>query len=225
MLLNLLFPKFCIFCKTFGKNICNNCRKKVVLCTNNKCTICNRPTILGLNHEWCKGELDGVFCIFEYKTPIKEIIKTIKYNLAFSLWKETLDLIPNTTISQIKNFKNDIGEVNIQPIPLHTQRLKQRGFNQVEPFASFISKQLQSPLVHMLKRRTNTTSQVSVKEKTKRAQNIEDAFYIPSYIDIKKQKFILIDDVFTTGNTCIEAAKTLKKKGAEKVYALTLAKD
>lgn len=225
MLLDVLFPKFCICCKKIGAYICVSCKNKIELSSNNICRVCSRPTNLGINHPWCKDYLDGVFSIFTYKTPVKEVVKNIKYNLTFSVWKEILEVIENNHLNQLNEFKNKVGVFYIQSIPLHPQRLKQRGFNQNEIFTSFLSRTLQNPQIDLLERKINTISQVEVKDKSKRLENIKNAFSLKKNPSIDQTTIILVDDVFTTGSTCREAAKILKEKGVLSVYAITLARD
>ncbi|HIF18607.1 MAG TPA: ComF family protein, partial [Cycloclasticus sp.] len=100
-------------------------------------------------------------------------------------------------------------------VPLHTQRLKERGFNQSEQIAQHIHKALDIPLLpHALKRNINTASQASLSADERR-KNIKGAF--DYQIQTKFQRVAIIDDVVTTGSTANEIAKTLKKSGIKQV--------
>jgi ComF family protein len=114
----------------------------------------------------------------------------------------------------------------IIPVPLHWTRLFKRRYNQSALLAKSLSDMTNIPvMMSILKRKRATQSQghLSAKE---REDNVKGAFFIPDqYNDIiKDKKIILIDDVFTTGATINECAKTLKKQGASDVLVLTIAR-
>lgn len=224
MILDLIFPKFCVICKKFGHYICEDCRKQVIPYKNKHCHICNKPSFIGLNHTNCYGELDGVFSLFEYKGTIRKVIKSLKYSLIFSVWEEIFNLIPQSTEEDLRTLKKENDIAYLQKIPLHNIRLKQRGFNQVQPLESYISKLLNYKCVDILKRTKATLPQAQMKNKNERKMNIKGAFTLKSEI-VKDKTIILIDDVYTTGSTCKEAAKIFKEQGAYKVFAITLARD
>ncbi len=224
MILDLIFPKFCVICKKFGQYICQDCRRQVIPYKNKYCHICSKPSFIGLNHTNCYGELDGVFSFFEYKGNIKKVIKSLKYSLVYSVWEEIFNLIPQTIVEDLRKIKKVNNIAYLQKITLHDIRLKQRGFNQVQPLESYISKLLNYKSIDILKRTKATLPQAQMKDKTERKINIKGAFTLKPE-SIKDKVIILIDDVYTTGSTCKEAAKTFKEQGAYKVFAITLARD
>jgi ComF family protein len=74
-----------------------------------------------------------------------------------------------------------------------------------------------------LRRIVDTESQAGLKKEERRS-NIRKAFNLKDPERIRGQKILLVDDVYTTGSTLSECAKTLLKEGAEAVGALTLAR-
>ncbi|MBB1268819.1 ComF family protein [Shewanella sp. SR44-3] len=97
------------------------------------------------------------------------------------------------------------------PVPLHPQRLKQRGFNQAWLIAKEISVQLNIPLdANVLKRVADTQPQAGMTGKQRR-KNCHKAFELTN--DIPYQRVALVDDVLTTGTTANEIAKLLNKQG------------
>ena len=111
----------------------------------------------------------------------------------------------------------------MQPIPLYPGRLATRGFNQAKIISQFFNQFLQFPISEYLLRKKDTFSQAQLKTNKDRYKNVQGAFEISSQ-DISDKNFILIDDVVTTGSTLKEAARTLKRSGAGRVFAITLAK-
>lgn len=114
-------------------------------------------------------------------------------------------------------------ETIIMPVPLHKKRLQKRGFNQALLLARALSKQFSLRLDYStLKRIRHTAPQVDLGGK-ERQENVKKAFEIKGSLNLKSQKILLIDDVYTTGSTITECAKILKKAGAT-VNAATLAR-
>jgi ComF family protein len=102
------------------------------------------------------------------------------------------------------------------PVPLHRARLRRRGFNQ----AQLLSERLGLEVRHLLRRRKNTPSQTGL-SRSQRVLNLSGAFEVrgdpPDCV-------LVIDDVYTTGSTMHEIAKTLKRAGVTRVEALTVAR-
>src|SRR5262249_45570915 len=101
--------------------------------------------------------------------------------------------------------------------PLHRSRERERGFNQAE----LIATRLGRPVVtHLLRRRKNTPSQTGL-TRNQRKRNLAAAFETRGDV---KGTVIVVDDVYTTGSTMNEIARTLKRAGAERVEVLTVAR-
>lgn len=120
----------------------------------------------------------------------------------------------------------------IVPVPLHASKLKERGFNQsimiLRSWPKLISQtnvadihiDLQDAILH---RKRKTESQTGLGKENRKA-NIKGAFTVKYPERIQKKSILLVDDVFTTGATAEECAKTLMKQGAGEVHVLTLAR-
>ena len=120
----------------------------------------------------------------------------------------------------------------IIPVPLHTKRLKERGFNQSyllvrnwKQLASKSSIEMSDIAVerNVLVRSRWTEPQTGLGRK-KRMKNIKNAFKVNDCSRIAGKRILLVDDVLTTGATVNECAKTLLSDGAKRVDVLTLAR-
>jgi ComF family protein len=113
----------------------------------------------------------------------------------------------------------------IMPVPLHRNRLIKRRYNQAELIAREISRHYPDAQYcpDGLLRIKNTVSQ-GYKRAKDRKKNVSQAFITNARYNFKDKKIVLIDDVYTTGATLNECAKTLIKAGAAEVNCLTLAK-
>lgn len=115
------------------------------------------------------------------------------------------------------------------PLPLHTGRLRNRGFNQSEDIARAIQEICAIEVAPLLKRTTATASQATLPHDL-RKQNMEDAFSLavpePEYKNItnKKPIIIILDDVSTTGATLLCAAKALPPQQKVHIWGAAIAR-
>lgn len=220
--LNILFPQKCMVCDKGRELICLNCAQK----TKNA-----EPTKLG-----------NIFSAANYHDPvIKKSIWLLKYRGVKSIAKPLSDLILSRLALHLEiespsdlevglpsggSPTSKLDEWLIIPIPLSKKRLKERGYNQTELLAKSISDKTKIPLVlDVLYKNRHTETQVSIKNKAARIENLKNVFSVKNRGTIRNKNIILVDDVTTTGTTIAEATKTLRVNGAQKVLALTVARD
>ncbi len=109
-------------------------------------------------------------------------------------------------------------------IPLHPARLRSREFNQSLLLARQIGMSLSLPyFIDAMIRTRKTPPQVGLSRK-ERDENIKGAFEVTQPNKIKEQRILLVDDVYTTGATLKEGAKTLMHAGAKEVFVATIAR-
>lgn len=225
-LADLLFPKFCLGCGFLGAYICSNCQKKLNPIQKDSCLYCGKASLYGLTHPACRRDhgIDGYLSIFYYNNLLKSIIKSIKYRLATAVWKELCLVVEPDLLIKIKDYKKFInGQFYLVPIPLHPKRFRIRGFNQAKIIAQFFNRFLHEPTGEFLLRIKDTPSQAQLQNNKDRYVNMQGAFAVlPNVVEDKD--IVLVDDVVTTGSTLKEAARVLKREGARRVFALTLAK-
>jgi competence protein ComFC len=109
------------------------------------------------------------------------------------------------------------------PVPLHPQRLRERGFNQALLLAEALSRRTGIPVLKtILEKRKPTLPQVNLGG-VERERGLKGAFHVGEKEELRGKSVLLIDDVYTTGATVNECSKGLMKGGAERVDVLTLA--
>lgn len=116
----------------------------------------------------------------------------------------------------------------VVPVPLFAWREWTRGFNQSAMLAREVSRVLGVPCLDALRRVRHTPSQTTLTREA-RGANVSGAFAVRArsaskYLEATGGPILLIDDVWTTGATLYECARTLRKAGCREVYALTLAR-
>jgi ComF family protein len=112
----------------------------------------------------------------------------------------------------------------ILPIPLHSRRERKRGFNQAELIAEEVAHLAHIPLIPEVLVRIRSTKPQTDLPPEKRRQNVAGAFALRFAEPILGKTLLLIDDVYTTGNTVNEASRVLKEGGASRVCVLTFAR-
>ena len=158
--------------------------------------------------------------VVSYETIILNAIHQFKYGNNISVGSMLASFMADFSFPGV----GFIGYSLIIPVPLHIKRLRQRGFNQSLILAQSLAKKWQIPVnFSLLKRHKFTLTQTGL-NKDERKQNIKGAFEVNNKKIISGKNIILVDDVYTTGATINECAKTLIKAGAQKVTVLTLAR-
>ena len=229
-ILDLLFPKKCVGCKKSGGYFCANCVADIKQ-TDLVCPKCERLAVGGVTHPICKRKfgLDGLWSLGIYNEPLRSAIQKLKYKgveelaqilvgITLKYWAEYQPFV----LDEIK--KSGGKDWQIIPVPLHWFRENSRGFNQAALIGQLLSKKLGLSYYEAIKRTRYTKQQVRLKGK-ERQQNIRGAFTIDSrFHGNDNVNVLLIDDVWTTGSTLRECCYVLKRAGAKKVWALTLAR-
>ena len=134
-------------------------------------------------------------------------------------------IIAHFDITKNKLFQKTGENSVFIPIPLHKTKKRKRGFNQSELIAKELSKSLNIPLKTDILVKTKKTQTQTNLTKEQRAENVKNAFIIKNPQSIEGKTVFLVDDVFTTGSTMKECAKTLKKAGATYVWGIAVARE
>lgn len=114
----------------------------------------------------------------------------------------------------------------IIPVPIHRRRFNDRGYNQSELIAKEISKKLKINNFRnniLIKIRNNAIQ--STLNKHQRMMNVKDVYKVQNINLIQNKKILLIDDIYTTGNTVNECSRVLKENGAKEIGVFTISKD
>ncbi len=224
---NFFFPKFCVGCRKVGTYFCEKCIHSIAQ-SELVCPGCERLSIGGAVHPFCTRTygLDGLWSLGIYQGSLKKAIQKLKYRFV----SDIADSLINLTIRYwvdfhpifLKQLQNGEQWV-IVSVPLHQKRQRWRGFNQAALLAYLFAQKLDLPYQDVLIRKRNTHQQVGL-EASKRRSNIKNAFLLKPKSSIVNRNVLLIDDVWTTGSTLKECCYVLKRGGAKKVWAITLAR-
>jgi ComF family protein len=225
-ILDILFPKKCLNCGREGTYFCDDCFSLININPFVYC-LCEKPQKLptaGKCPRCEKRKLNGLFSAADFKErQVKLLVHNFKYRSQIKELSYPLSILILTHFNIVANDlpANSI----IVPVPLFIKRKKARGFNQAEEIGKIICEATKIPLsIDNLIRIKNTRPQVGL-SKEEREKNITDAFTIKNAEEFKGKNIFLLDDVYTTGATMEECAKTLKRAGAREVWGVTAARE
>lgn len=135
--------------------------------------------------------------------------------------------IANFLKNMQKSFENLEKYDIIIVVPISTQRKKDRGYNQSELITREISKIIKAPICKNVLLKTKNTVPQSSLNKKQREENAKGVYKVKTVKKLYNKKVLIIDDIYTTGNTVNECARVLIQKGLKKtdIGVLTIAKD
>ena len=230
-LLDLLLPPACLCCgrplaTSDATLFCPACLAQLHLITTPLCPCCGRAYLKAaggdhfcatcLTKKWYFGAARAVLL---YEDPAKSLIHLFKYQGKTACLKSLCRLM--ASLPHLADYTKDADL--ILPVPLHNSRLRTRGFNQAQLLAQAFFPKDRRLKVDIIRRIRPTPPQTGFNG-TARRLNVKNAFAVAEPEQVRGKKILLVDDVFTTGTTVNECAKTLKKAGAGEVRVLTLAR-
>ncbi len=235
--LDILFPRFCFGCGREGTYICSDC--ELFLTENNLiCPVCGETGYFGKTHDDCSTKsLDGLISIWDYEGTIRKTILSIKGRDSYHVAEKLIErAFANIILEQerfiyfLEFFLENDSKITFVPAHKKKKEIKiEAGFrqfddkNHAEEIAKCLAKvhPKERSAISLLQKIRRTEKQADLSRK-ERLKNVKGVF------DTKKksipENLILVDDVFTTGATMRECAKSLKKSGAEKIWGFTLAR-
>lgn len=229
-LIDVVFPPRCGTCgkvlaEGSGPYFCEACRSDFDLCMSPLCPSCGIPYAdrSGTDHlcERCLTSpppYSACRSVATYRGVLQEAIHRVKYGRDVTVGEMLGELMAECSDSLL----NTDGYSMVLPVPLHTRKLRERGFNQSLLLSRPVARRRGLKLDYtVLKKKFHTEPQISF-GRTERTENLKGAFEVTDPLRIKGEKIVLIDDVFTTGSTVRECARALKKSGAEAVSVFTL---
>ena len=222
-IIDLFFPRQvkCIFCgrETKEYGICEDCYDHLPFVEPPYCVKCGGH-VIGKGHVCveCKKketEIDSCYSVLYDIDDVAKKIVSFKQSGAKYLGESFAYLIEDK-FKQI-NERIDM----IIPVPISERRLKERGYNQSEILCNELPKDLVK--TDVFARIEDTPHQTGL-GRSNRLSNLKGAFKVLDKKSIKGNVVLILDDIYTTGSTLNECARTLKSAGAKKVIGLTLAR-
>ncbi|GAB0155535.1 ComF family protein [Chryseobacterium sp. Alg-005] len=216
MILDLLFPNRCSNCNRIIDShllVCNLCFNQIHFphfdfddenILKERCKL-----LFPVEHAYALMQ-------FEKESISRKIIHQLKYQGREKIGK----ILAEWTYEQI-SFKDEKPDMLVS-VPLHPKKQRKRGYNQLHLYTETLSELSHIPYYHNLIKRNHYSKAQALKDKKHRLES-QNIFSITQ--PVSKQHILLIDDVFTTGNTVSMIAWEILKSGNNKVSVLVMAMD
>ena len=210
-----IFPRYCPICLSSidAGGLCRNCLSNLAH-LGPSCRICLAPIERQTGNICvpCSAGVpfDQVIALTRYTPPISDLICRLKYRHHIYLAKILGMLLAN----HIKKHRQILPELLVA-VPLHKQRIRQRGFNQAVEIARTVSAELDLKTDYQCIEKFKITPLQTTLNSRQRRNNLKGAFRLRHPIYAKS--VAVLDDVMTTGATVSEIASLLKRNGARRV--------
>jgi competence protein ComFC len=216
------FPRRCVGCGRVGDFLCPDCLRKLPRITAPFCPRCGRPQVSGIVCPSCwqrPTEIDGIRSPFRFDEVVRKSIHDLKYR--------NLKAISPCLAELLADYleENPLPGEALVSVPLHSRRLRERGYNQSGLLARELGKRIGLPVMEdCLIRVKQAQPQVRAVDVEERRRNVADAFVCRDK-RVSGKQIILIDDVCTSGATLESCAAALRNSGATSVWGLTFARE
>ncbi len=221
IVLKAIFPPHCAGCGVSGVFICSQCTQELTY-AGQECFFCGiKREVVGNMCVACKARqpLEAIVWSWRYNNiKSKNIIGAFKYKRRRAM-AEVLGGVLISSLTKLDLPANTL----VLAVPLHKDKLRERGFNQAELLARELPCPKSPPITARIK---NTPPQARASSRSARQMAMKNAFAFTSEkarATVVGKNFLLVDDVATTGATLCEMARLLKRAGATKIYAVVLA--
>ena len=217
-----IFPNYCPACLSAvsGTGLCHNCLSSLAS-LGPSCRICLAPIEQPEKNVCVRCAagvpFDRVIALTRYMPPLSDLICRLKYRRQIYLAK----VLGTLLAIHIKKHCRTLPELLVT-VPLHKQRIRQRGFNQAVEIARTVVAQLDLKADYQCVEKTKATPLQTTLNARQRRRNLKGAFRLRYPVHAKS--VVVLDDVMTTGTTVSEIASLLKANGVSRVEVWTLAR-
>ncbi len=203
-----LFPPRCPICREIGDEryqLCESCAEKILR--------------LDFSDE-VPAPIESVLRVTKYRDGVQPLLHKLKFDNNLNVLPALKKILDD--VSEREEILKLLARIDFAvPVPLHEERLKERGFNQTEKiFEDFFAKK-NIPLEKILIRRVATPKLYQF-GREERQKILKGVFAAVKPLDLRGKNILIVDDIYTTGTTVSECAKVLKELGAAKISVLAL---
>jgi ComF family protein len=224
-LINLIYPLRCAICDDvvpIGEGlICSDCRIRPKYIKEPRCRKCGRElkdrAQIYCNDCRTRNHIyDYGYSLYDYNSMRMSI-----YRFKYLGRSEYAKFYAKDICDRLGKEMEKMNADAFIPIPIHSSRQRERGYNQATELSRELSKLTGIPTCENIVKRVKKTIPQKELNPQERQNNLKKAFNISSNV-VKLNKTIIIDDIYTTGSTIDAVAQELKSHGVKEVYYITL---
>lgn len=227
VLLDSVFPLYCLGCRVEGRTLCFSCVRSVAA-SSFYCPVCMCPSDTYGARMSCAcaaSTLDGLFAYTKHHNPlIRRALHSLKYGYIESVGVRLGEALGEAMMQSMvfRGERTASPAAILVPVPLSIRRQRERDFNQAERICEGIAHVVPgSEIRTALLQRTRHTKEQARLSRQERLANVVGVFTVPQ--PLVATRVYLVDDVATTGATLQECASALKQAGVQEVYAVVVA--
>jgi ComF family protein len=229
---DVIFPPQCVHCgglidarRTEFRHLCAGCAAQIQYVQPPHCTTCGHPFYGVVEGERICPHCDGLHPAFEegrtatlFKGPVRSLVIELKYHRGLHVLRD-IELI----FRRHPHVLEFVRDAVLVPVPLHARKARERGYNQAQLLAEVIARAA-GGTTHsesLVRRVVDTATQTAFDRRT-RMRNLKNAFALaPGAALNPRSRYILVDDVFTTGSTLNSCARALRRAGVVNLGVIT----
>ncbi|MGL4594661.1 MAG: ComF family protein [Thermoguttaceae bacterium] len=233
-LLDIVCPQTCILCGVWnpnGKRLCSDCADKLTTPPNQMCPRCSGKLFTKFVQTGDCGRCHQTHFLFEKVIVLGEYEYDLR-KLVLRMKKDKTGLLASALSSLLIEKRPQLHSLHfdaIIPVPMHRTRRRERGVNSPDLIAAEMGRLLRLPVWNNRIYRAKYTEPQYQLFSWMRQENMTNAFemYETKMIQdetMQGKRILIVDDIFTTGATCNEIARVLKKSGADSFVVCAIAR-
>lgn len=228
--LDVVFPPECVHCGGLVeggrlRHLCPACERQLKVVEDPHCTTCGHPFYGEMAGNRSCPHCETLVPVFGegrtailLKGPGRSLIHGLKYHEGLHLLDDVVRIM-----AEAPGFSDYVSGRVLVPVPLHSRKLRERGYNQSLLLARCCARACggRADVQELLRRTVDTESQTHYDREARR-QNLKNAFALADPRDINPaQHYLLVDDVFTTGSTLNACAAVMRRGGCVNLDVVT----
>lgn len=217
---DVLFPPVCVHCRGLVeggdyRHLCGACARRIDFVGPPACETCGHPFLGAMAGEricpHCAA-LDAAFrrgrTAVLFRGPARSLVLELKYRGGRHAL-EDIERILRLSPALLAHARGAV----LVPVPLHPRKQRERGYNQAALLAGALARAAGARTAELLQRVADTPTQTAFDRRSRR-DNLKNAFALAPRVDLDPAlRYLLVDDVFTTGSTLNSCARALRGAG------------
>jgi ComF family protein len=228
---DVTFPATCVQCRGLAegadgfRHLCQTCATQIDYVRPPSCTTCGHPFYGIVEGDRLCPHCEGLSPAFQegrtavlFKGPVRALVIELKYHRGLHVLND-MELIFRRSPHVLEFVCGAI----LVPVPLHPRKARERGYNQAQLLAEALARAAGgcTGVETQLRRVIDTVTQTAF-DRRARSANLKNAFALARGAAINpRSRYIIVDDVFTTGSTLNSCAHTLRRAGALNLGVVT----